>query len=133
MVHCESSTGQHFVKLLQQVIQLLNIVTGTCVGSSTDGAVNMQGQYLGFSTLLSEQSPTQIQIWCYAHLLNLVLAGTTGSVVESASLFILLNDITACIREPYKHTRKWEEMTQDKHHRRPSRQGKRGGGLRIRL
>ena len=32
-------------------------------------------------------------IWCHAHLLNLVPADTTGSVVESASLISLLNDI----------------------------------------
>ncbi len=118
MVECESSTGQHFAELLKKVLQELNINIGTCVGNSTDGAANMQRQYQGFSTFLSEQSPSQIHIWCYAHLLNLVLADTTGSVVESASLFSLLNDIAVLLRESYKRMQKWEEMSQDKHHRR---------------
>ncbi len=87
-------------------------------GNSTDGTANMQGQFRGFSTLLSEHSPNQVHIWCYSHLLNLVLADTTGSVVESASLFSLLNDIAVFLRESYKRMQKWEEKSQDKHHRR---------------
>lgn len=63
------------------------------MGNSTDGAANMQGQYQGFSAFLSEQSPSQIYVWCCAHFLNPVLAYTTWSVVESATLFSLLNDI----------------------------------------
>lgn len=66
MVDCESSTGQHFAEVLKRiantkVLQELNIDIGKCVGTSTDGAANMQGQY----TLFSEQSPTQIHIWCH--------------------------------------------------------------------
>ena len=100
------------------MLQELNIDIGTCVDNSTDGAPNMQGHYWGFSTFLSEQSPNQIHVWCYAHILNLVLADTTGSVVESASLFSLLNDIAVFPRESYKRMRKWEEISKDKHHRR---------------
>lgn len=118
MVDCESSTGQNFVELLKKVLLNLNIDIGTCVGNSTDGAANMQGQFRGFSTLLSEHSPNQVHIWCSAHLLNLVLAETTGSVVESASLFSLLNDVAVFIRESYMRMQKWEEKSRDKHHRR---------------
>ncbi|RXN33944.1 zinc finger MYM-type 1-like protein [Labeo rohita] len=118
VVDCESSTGQSFVELLKKVLLNFNIDIGTCVGNSTDGAANMQGQFRGFSTLLSEHSPNQVHIWCYSHLLNLVLADTTGSVVESASLFSLLNDIAVFLRESYKRMQKWEEKSQDTHHRR---------------
>ncbi len=118
VVDCESSTGQNFVELLKKVVLDLNIDIGTCVGNSTDGTANMQGQFRGFYTLLSEHSPNQVHIWCYSHLLNLVLADTTGSVVESASLFSLLNDIAVFLRESYKRMQKWEEKSQDKHHRR---------------
>ena len=38
--------------------------------------------------------------------------------MEGASLFSLLNDIALFLRESYKCMRKWEEMSQDKHHRR---------------
>ena len=108
----------HLQGSILQVLQELNIDIGTCVDNSTDGAPNMQGHYWGFSTFLSEQSPNQVHIWCYAHLLNLVLADTTGSVVESASLFSLFNDKAVFLRESYKRIRKWEEISKDKHHRR---------------
>ncbi|XP_063077402.1 uncharacterized protein LOC134467457 [Engraulis encrasicolus] len=80
----------------------------------------MQGTYKGFSALLSEEAPNQIHVWCYAHVLNLVLADTTGSVIQSATLFNLLNDIAVFIRESYKLMRHWEETSTDRRHRRLS-------------
>ncbi|KAJ3587833.1 hypothetical protein NHX12_011428 [Muraenolepis orangiensis] len=80
----------------------------------------MQGQYKGFSTLLSAESPDQVHIWCYAHILNLVLGDTTGVVVASALLFSLLNDVAVFIRESYKRMNMWEEVSEDTPHRRLS-------------
>lgn len=88
------------------------------MGNSTDGAANMQGSYQGFSAFLSQQSPSQIHVWCYAHVLNLVLSDATGSVIESASLFSLLNDIAVFLRESYKRMQVWEEVSKDSRHRR---------------
>ena len=62
-------------------------------------AANMQAKYKGFSILLNQHSPNQIHVWCYAHILNLVIADTTGGVLASASLFTLLNKIAMYIRE----------------------------------
>lgn len=78
----------------------------------------MQGQYTGFSALLKQEAPAQVHVWCYAHILNLVLADTTGIVVSSASLFSLLNDIATFIRESYKCMNVWEEVSEDSRHRR---------------
>uniref|UniRef100_A0A671TTT5 Uncharacterized protein n=1 Tax=Sparus aurata TaxID=8175 RepID=A0A671TTT5_SPAAU len=116
VVDCEKSTGKYLTELLKHTLEKLNIDIGTCVGNSTDGAANMQGQYKGFSAFLSEQSPTQIYVWCYAHVLNLVLADTTGSVIESASLFSLLNEVAVFLRESYKRMQRWEETSEDKRH-----------------
>lgn len=91
-----------------------------CVGCTTDGAANIQGTYKGFSAFLSVEAPNQIHVWCYAHVLNLVLADTTGSVIESATLFTLLNDIAVFIRDSYKRMQKWEETSTDRRHRRLS-------------
>lgn len=78
----------------------------------------MQGKYKGFSTLLSEEAPNQVHIWCYAHVLNLVLTDTTGVVVPSTSLFLLLNDVAVFIRESYKRMLLWETVSEDRRHRR---------------
>lgn len=69
------------------------------MGMPQIGASNMQGQYKGFSSLMTAQSPTHVHVWCYAHVLNLVLCETTQAVIESGSLFGLINDIAVFIRE----------------------------------
>lgn len=84
-----ASTGQSFVKLLTEVLEHLKLDTSMCIGNATDGASNMQGRYRGFSALLASQSPNLVHVWCYAHVLNLVLSDTTQIVIESGSLFDL--------------------------------------------
>ena len=78
----------------------------------------MQGQFRGFSALLSAHSPEQAHVWCYAHVLNLVLVDTTGLVVASASLFSLLNDIAVFIRKSYKRMNVWLKENQSGQHQR---------------
>ena len=84
--------------LLSGVLENLNPVKAMCIGNSTDGAFKMQGQYKGFSALMTSQSPIHVHVWCYAHVLNLVLANTTQIVIESVSLFSLLNYIAVFIK-----------------------------------
>lgn len=60
VIDCESSTGQHFVELLKQTLEKVGINIKNCVGNSTDGAANMQGQYKGFIALLSAEAPDQV-------------------------------------------------------------------------
>lgn len=79
-----------------------------CTGNSTNGVANMQGQYDGFSSLLSSHSPNQVHVWCYAHVLNLVMGDTTRVVIESASLFSLLNYLAVFIRESYQRMNVWD-------------------------
>ena len=120
LVDCEASTGDYFVSLLKDTLAALNPDVSCCVGCATDGAANMQGSYKGFSALLSNEAPNQIHVWCYAHVLNLVLADTTGSVIQSVTLFNLLNDIAVFIKESYKRMRQWEETSTNRCHRRLS-------------
>lgn len=118
VIRCEASTGQYFAQLVNEVLETMNLDVRQCIGSSTDGASNMQGQYNGFSALLSEKSPTQVHVWCYAHILNLVLADTTECVLASGSLFSLLNNIAVFIRDSYQRMNIWEKESKDPRHRR---------------
>lgn len=120
VVSCEASSGRYFSQLVKEAIDTLQLDMSNCIGNSTDGAANMQGQYNGFSALLSSHSPNQVHVWCYAHILNLVMGDTTGVVIESASLFSLLNDLAVFIRESYQRMNVWEKKSQDPHHRRLS-------------
>ncbi|RXN16717.1 zinc finger MYM-type 1-like protein [Labeo rohita] len=118
MVRCSASTGQSFVDLLKEVLEHLKLDSSLCIGNATDGASNMQGHYRGFSALLASQSPNHVHVWCYSHVLNLMLSDTTQIVIESGSLFDLLNDTAVFIRESYQRVNIWEKESHDKRHRR---------------
>ncbi|KAJ8346852.1 hypothetical protein SKAU_G00282530 [Synaphobranchus kaupii] len=118
VVKCEASTGQYFVQLLSEVLENMKLDINKCIGNSTDGASSMQGRYKGFSALLSAKSPNQVHVWCYAHILNLVLTDTTESVLASGSLFCLLNNIAVFLRESYQRMNIWEKESKDPRHRR---------------
>lgn len=108
------------MELLKTTLAKVDIELRNFVGNSTDGAANMQGQYKGFSALLASESPNQVHIWCYAHVLNLVLGDTTSAVIESASLFSIVNDVAVFIKDSYKRMKMWEEVSDDRRHRRLS-------------
>lgn len=78
----------------------------------------MQGQYRGLSAWLSKEAPSKVHVWCYAHVLNLVVSETTGVVIAAASLFGLLNEIAVFLRESYQRMNVWEGVSQDPQHRR---------------
>lgn len=88
-----------------------------CVGNATDGAANnMQGQFNGFSAWLEKMSPNQVRIWCYAHILNLVVIESTKSPLNAAALFVTLNDVAIFFKELYKRMNTWVDIidTNDK-------------------
>lgn len=50
---------------------------------SYGGAASMQGQYSGLKTLIQQQNHKAIYIWCFAHLLNLVVLDTADSSLHT--------------------------------------------------
>ncbi|KAL6485944.1 hypothetical protein MHYP_G00053360 [Metynnis hypsauchen] len=118
VVRCSTSTGESFVQLLSYVLDSLNLDKSLCIGNATDGASNMQGRYRGFSSLLASQSPHHVHVWCYAHVLNLVLSDTTEIVIESGSLFHLLSETAVFIRESHQRMNIWEKESHSNRHRR---------------
>lgn len=69
-----------FVDILSEVSDILKLDLSKCSGHAADGASSMQGHHKGFSALMSKESPKQVHAWCYARVLNLVLADTTQSL-----------------------------------------------------
>jgi len=61
----------------------------------------MQDQYKGFTKWLTDNLHKQLHIWCYAHVLNLVISDVTQKTNESISLFNLLNKVAGFVRESY--------------------------------
>ncbi|KAL4120273.1 hypothetical protein QTP88_012995 [Uroleucon formosanum] len=84
-----------------------------CIGSSTDGASNMIGQYNGFSKWLEKESPKQLHVWYYAHCLNLVIIEATGVSTPAISLFGLLNSCATFFRDSHKQMDLWCDLSSD--------------------
>ena len=73
VVNCIDSSGKGIFKLLSNVLTNNNLKIEYCIANATDGAASMQGIYNGFSKWLSDESPGNVHVWCYSHILNLVL------------------------------------------------------------
>jgi hypothetical protein len=108
VVRTTSSTGDAFVRLLLAVLTDLGIDVNRCVGTSTDGAANMQGEYSGFAKRLCEYAPNQVRVWCFAHVLNLVIADCTHSVSVVVTLFGTVNTAASFLKESYQRMDKWQ-------------------------
>lgn len=111
VVQCESTTGDGFVKYVVNVLKKLNLNLEDCIGSSTDGASNMRGDYLGFKTLLKAALKDEklLHVWCYAHVLNLVIKDVSSVVVDAKLLFNLLNSTFTFMRDSYKRIDVWRK------------------------
>lgn len=111
---CSSTTGQSFVEYILKVLKELNLNVKNCISNATDGASNMQGKDKGFSTLFQKECEKvggqQLHVWCYAHVLNLVIKDVTSMILEVSILFSLLNETFALIRESYKRMDIWREL-----------------------
>lgn len=113
-IRCTSGTGQDLCLLVCKLLENSGIDIKKCIGSSTDGASNMQGEYKGFSACLKKEVPEALHVWCHAHVLNLVMTDVTKICVEGITFFGLLNAIAVFVRESYLRMNKWETTSKYK-------------------
>ncbi|XP_025422905.1 zinc finger MYM-type protein 1-like [Sipha flava] len=64
----------------------LDWTTKLCA-QSYDGAASMQGQYFGPRSYVQEKNPNAIYIWCFAHILNLVVVDTCDKYSNIRNFF----------------------------------------------
>ena len=102
-----NSSGESFKTMVTDVLGKNNINLDHCISSSTDGASNMRGQYNGFVAHMKEQIPSHVHVWCYAHVLNLVLSDASKISTSAIKLFSVLNMLSVFFRESYKGMNLW--------------------------
>jgi hypothetical protein len=118
VVNTTDSTGRGFCELLKKILKDNNLDIRKCVGNATDGASNMQGEYNCFTAWLNNEAPGQMHVWCYAHILNLVILDATKNTVAASSLFSLMNSIAVFFRESYQRMDVWQNINKDSNHKR---------------
>jgi hypothetical protein len=75
LINCDSNKGKLLSNYFCKGLNILKINVLKCIGTSTDGAANMQRQYNGFISWLNKEVGGDLLIvLCYAHVLNLLIA-----------------------------------------------------------
>lgn len=118
VVKCDNSSGKALKNLVVDILKMNKIDTRKCIGSSTDGAASMSGEYNGFGRWLATEAPEMVHIWCYAHVLNLVISDTVSSCINCISLFGLLNKIAVFFKESYIRMDIWTSTLPESDRRR---------------
>lgn len=108
VVTLTETKGKSFHEMLENKLLSNGLDIRNCIGNFTDGASNMQGQYNGFSAWLTKSSPRQVHVWCYSHVLNLVLIDSIKSALPAVKLFLLLNEVAVFFKESYKRMNVWK-------------------------
>lgn len=114
VINSTSSKGKNLHSMISDLLKDRHIEIKNCVGNSTDGAANMQGQYNGFTSWLSKDAPAQIHVWCYAHVLNLVIIDTSNKTLAAVNLFGLLNKCAVFFHESHKRMQVWTDIVKNK-------------------
>ncbi|XP_050064394.1 zinc finger MYM-type protein 1-like isoform X2 [Aphis gossypii] len=63
-----------------------------------DGAAAMQGTYSGLRTFIQRENSKAIYVWCFAHLLNLVVVDTYDSCSDTKNFFGHLQSVIEFMR-----------------------------------
>ncbi|CAI6351816.1 unnamed protein product [Macrosiphum euphorbiae] len=93
------ASGLGMFNLLCDICQHFEIdwVNNLCA-QSYDGAASMQGCYSGVKTLVQEKNPRAIYVWCFAHVLNLVVVDTCDKNTVTRIFFGNLQSLVSFMR-----------------------------------
>lgn len=97
------STGK---VLSKQIIGILNendLNTKKIVGQSYDGGSNMMGSIKGVRTLIRQECPMAIFIWCYMHRFSLVIENSVDKCVPVKNFFGILEELHTFMNGHRRH------------------------------
>jgi len=96
-------------ELLKECFSQNDINFKNIIGSSFDGAANMQGKFNGLRAFIKQENQNSVYIWCYAHILNLCVYETCENLAAN-NLFGLLNRLATFFFDSYKKMGVWKEI-----------------------
>lgn len=85
-------TTKHLSIFLNILFPTFHLIKFLFIGQAYDGANSMRGQYNGLRTLIQRENSNALYVWCYAHIINLVIVDMCDcSAVSSIQDLIILN------------------------------------------
>ena len=87
MAQCEETTGEAITEEIKCSLERNNIQLRQYVGSSFDGASNMQSKHKGVATRIQELAPMSINVYCGAHESDLVMKACCHSSVTAVDIY----------------------------------------------
>ncbi|XP_047129351.1 uncharacterized protein LOC124809338 [Hydra vulgaris] len=112
IVPSNDGTGQGLFDLLNLTLQRLGFNLKYCLSDSTDGASSYHGQYNGLQQKITEAADHHVHIWCYAHVLNLVVKEATSCCIHAFSFFTLLQNVLTFVKVSYKQMATWIKLVE---------------------
>ncbi|CAI6369830.1 unnamed protein product [Macrosiphum euphorbiae] len=109
VVQVKTSSGKGLYELLKECFSQNDINFKNIIGSSFDGAANMQGEFNGLRAFIKQENQNSVYIWCYAHILNLCVCDTCENLAAK-NLFGLLNRLATFFSDSYKKMGVWKEI-----------------------
>ncbi|XP_004209165.1 uncharacterized protein LOC101237930 [Hydra vulgaris] len=112
IVPSNDCTSQGLFDLLNLTLQRLGFNLKYCLSDSTDGALSYHGKYNGLQQKITEAADHHVHIWCYAHVLNLVVKEATSCCIQAVSFFTLLQNVSTFIKVSYKRMATWIKLVE---------------------
>jgi len=99
LVTASDATGKGLYNTFCTITDIYQIdwKTKLCA-QSYDGAAAMQGEYSGLRSYIQNKNPKAIYVWCFAHLLNLIIVDTLDSTTDTKIFFGDLHGIVTFMR-----------------------------------
>lgn len=111
----EDTSGAALYEHINTELSKQGISTSKIVACSFDGASNMKGCYNGLQAHLKDANPDLIFTHCMGHVLNLVLADSTGKILQSENLFGLVQETAVFLSTSCKRMAVWQKETKKEH------------------
>lgn len=103
-VSVQDSTGRAMFDVLKYNLENIGLDIKKIVGSSMDGASNMNSESIGVNAYISTVSPFNIHTWCSSHRFNLVVHGAYEIISD---LKKNVNDFGIFMRKSNKRIQEW--------------------------
>ena len=106
----ESTTAEHLLHVIEDVLLRLQLAIENCRGQCYDGASNMSGCFTGVQARILSQNPKALYVHCCSHSLNLALQDSSRAVAVIRDTLYYVQQLNDVIRASAKRFAMFENI-----------------------